>query len=187
MTDIIQIEAKDLLTVRDDIARVYREAFAEPPYNEGEAEAEHAASSLIQHARRNGFRLFVAKADTGQIIGFSYGYRGQPGQWWHDFVSKLLTPEARAKWLGDCFEFVELAVLPSFQGKGIGGELHDALISGLPYRTAVLSTYSGENRARHLYDKRGWTTLVDDLTFPGSNVPMVVFGLDLKPSKGERA
>ncbi len=150
MTDIIRIDPQQLHTVRDDIVRVYREAFAEPPYNEGESEAESAASSLRQHARRDGFRLFVARSDSGEVVGFCYGYHGQPGQWWHDFVSKLLTPEARAQWLSDCFEFVELAVHPAFQGQGIGGRLHDALLAGVPYRTAVLSTYSGENRARQL-------------------------------------
>ncbi|MGE5139638.1 MAG: GNAT family N-acetyltransferase, partial [Rudaea sp.] len=97
-----------------------------------------------------------------------------------DFVSRLLSPEARAQWLGNCFEFVELAVLPSQQGQGIGGQLHDALLEGVPYRTAVLSTYSGENRAMQLYIKRGWKRLVDELTFPGSTLPMVVLGLALE-------
>lgn len=187
MTEIIKIEPKDLLTVRNDIARVYREAFAEPPYNEGEAQAENAASSLAQHSRREGFRLLVARDETGQVVGFSYGYKSQPGQWWHDYVSRLLTPEERTNWLSNCFEFVEVAVLPSVQGQGIGGKLHDALLAGLPYETAVLSTYSGENRARNLYRRRGWATLVPDLTFPGSDLPMVVFGLQIKPTKGDRA
>ncbi len=186
MTEIVELKAKEIPAIREDLARVYREAFAEPPYNEGEAEADQAMQSLLsQHARRDGFRLFVAR-EGSQIVGFSYGYRGQPGQWWHDLVSKKLSPQDRQKWLSNCFEFVELAVLPSFQDREIGGKLHDALLAGLPYRTAVLSTYSGENRARHLFHNRGWKTLVEDLTLPGSHVPMVVFGLELKPQEGAR-
>ncbi len=181
MTRIVEIQPREIGNIKDDVTRVYREAFAEPPYDEGEAEAERAAQNLTQHSRRDGFRLLVAREESGEIVGFSYGYRGQPGQWWHDLVSRLLTPQAREHWLSNCFEFVELAVLPPFQGRGIGGELHDALLAGLPYRTAVLSTYSGENRARHLYQNRDWQTLVADLTFPGSNIPMVVYGRELAP------
>ncbi|MGB8644142.1 MAG: GNAT family N-acetyltransferase [Anaerolineae bacterium] len=180
MTLIVQVEPHEIAAIRDDIMRVYHAAFAAPPYNEGEAEADRAAQSLVQHARRDGFRLLVAREDSGQIVGFSYGYRGQPGQWWHDLVSKLLSHEARARWLGDCFEFVELAVLPTFQGRGIGGRLHDAILAGLPYRTAVLSTYSGEDRAHQLYRNRGWQTLVAELIFPGSPIPMIVYGLELQ-------
>ena len=180
MAQIVQVSPENIRPVRDGIVRVYAAAFGEPPYNEGEAEAEHAMQSLVSHSRRGGFRLFVAKDEAGQVIGFSYGYQGRPGQWWHDFVSRLLSAEARAQWLGNCFQFVELAVLPSFQGQGIGGRLHDALLAGVPYHTAVLSTYSGQNRAMGLYQKRGWKRLVDDLAFPGSTIPMVVLGLALE-------
>ncbi len=136
--------------------------------------------SLVSHSRRGGFRLFVARDEAGQLVGFSYGYQGRPGQWWHDFVSRLLSPEGQAEWLGNCFQFVELAVLPAYQGQDIGGRLHDALLAGVPYRTAVLSTYAGENRAMRLYQKRGWKRLANDLTLPGSTVPMVVLGLALE-------
>ncbi len=180
MAQIAEISPEEIRTVRDGIVRVYAAAFGEPPYNEGDAEAEHAMQSLVSHSRRSGFRLFVARDEAGQVVGFSYGYQARPGQWWHDFVSRLLSPEARAQWFVNCFEFVELAVLPSHQGQGIGGQLHDALLKGAPYRTAVLSTYSGENRAMKLYLKRGWKRLVDELTFPGSTLPMVVLGLALE-------
>ncbi len=182
MIQITQTDARDIASLRDQLQRVYLEAFAGPPYQEGEAEAESAIQALlVQHSRRPGFRLFVAREDGGPIVGFSYGYHGQPGQWWHDFVSRLLSPDVREHWLTNCFQFVELAVLPSAQGRGIGGKLHDALLADLTYRTAVLSTFSGENQAMHLYKSRGWTSLVPELHFPGSRVPLTVLGLELTP------
>lgn len=57
-------------------------------------------------------------------------------------------------------EFVELAVLPSHQGRGIGGQLHDTLLAGLPHQRALLATADDATTAAvHLYTKRGWQRL----------------------------
>jgi GNAT superfamily N-acetyltransferase len=76
-------------------------------------------------------------------------------------------------WGGGHFEVVELAVVPEMQGQGIGTALHDVLMSELPHRRALLSTWRFDCPARRLYVRRGWQLLVPDLD--GSSV----FGLDL--------
>jgi len=59
-------------------------------------------------------------------------------------------------------QVVGLHVLPSQWGHGIGGALHDralAALSGAGYRTAGLWVIAANNRARGMYEKRGWEVL----------------------------
>ena len=73
------------------------------------------------------------------------------------------------------FEFVELAVRPDSQRRGIGGGLHDALLAGLPHHRALLSTWREERPARRLYLKRGWQVLQEELDASSS-----LLGKDLR-------
>jgi ribosomal protein S18 acetylase RimI-like enzyme len=67
-------------------------------------------------------------------------------------------------------------VLPSWQGKGIGRSLLLSLASGRPERTAVLSTADAPTRARRLYRGLGFTDLLTDFRFSGSEPPYAVMG-----------
>ena len=37
---------------------------------------------LPRHAERDGFTFLLARTGDGRVAGFTYGYRGGPGQWW---------------------------------------------------------------------------------------------------------
>lgn len=179
------LSSQELTAVRDQILAVYLAAFAEPPYFEKEEDVARFAESLTRHTQREGFRCCIAEdSATGQVLGFTYGYTSQAGQWWYDRVAQALSQETIAAWLNGAFEFVELAVIPSMQGQRIGGKLHDALLAGLPHRTAVLSTYQAEIAALRLYRRKGWITLLQDYFFPGSDRRMVIMGLDLGQQSG---
>jgi GNAT superfamily N-acetyltransferase len=59
-------------------------------------------------------------------------------------------------------QVVGLHVLPSLWGQGIGSALHDcalAVLSGAGYRTAGLWVIAANDRARCMYEKRGWALL----------------------------
>ncbi|MGE5140248.1 MAG: N-acetyltransferase family protein [Rudaea sp.] len=178
-----EIDARDLPAMRDRIAGVYRAAFALPPYNEGEPETEAAMQSLLQHSRREGFRFRAARTAQGELVGFAYGYRGQDGQWWHDYVARFLDPQPREKWLSDCFQFVDIAVLPDRQRGGIGGQLLEATLDGLPYETAALTAFAGDNPALRLFLNHGWQILISDLVFPNTASPIVLLGRELTGPK----
>ncbi len=128
-----------------------------------------------QHSQRAGFRAFGA-FEAGRLVGFSYGYTGAPGQWWHDAVAARLSPGERRHWLDGVFELVELHVRPEDQGRGLGGRLHDLLLAGLPNRTAMLSTRRGETVAMALYRKRGWQVVIDEMLFAGNPMPFRILG-----------
>jgi ribosomal protein S18 acetylase RimI-like enzyme len=133
-----------------------------------------------RHLERDGFRC-VADWDAGlRLAGIAYGYRGAPGQWWHDLVSRAMDEQARARWLSQGhLEFVELAVRPDLRRQGIGGRLHDALLTGLDAPTAVLSTEVGNEPAIALYRGRGWEVVVPEVDFGQGYPPFLVMGREL--------
>ncbi len=143
-------------------------------------------SIMAGHATYPGFRaLTVAEDDeSGEPVGFGYGFRGAPGQWWHDTVARALAAtggaQAAAAWLDNAFEVAELHVAPAYQGSGIGSRLLLRLTSGRPERTAVLSTRDAETRARRLYRGVGFRDLLTSFSFyPGSEPPYAVMGAEL--------
>lgn len=138
---------------REDVLLVWNEVFGE--VEDGDVWRE---SVWDRHRRRADYRLATAH-DARRLVGFGWGYTGQPGQFWSDFVLETVGP-AVVDWVGGHFEFVELAVLPDLRGRGIGAQLHDTLLGGLPHRRALLGTEDDPTSpAVRLYTSRGWRRL----------------------------
>lgn len=111
-----------------------------------------------RHAARSGYRLVVA-TEGGVVVGFSWGYVGERGQYWTDLVAGALPVPLVEEWVGDHFEFVELAVAPYHRRHGLGRRLHDTLLDGVR-RPALLSTRDDPaDPAVRLYVSRGWRKL----------------------------
>jgi GNAT superfamily N-acetyltransferase len=176
---IVPLAVTEIESTQSALVSVYRAVFIEPPYFEDETGMQDFIARFPHHARRPGFRCCVAQQGES-IVGFAYGFTGEPGDGWWDMVADRLSDDEVETWLMDCFAFAELAVIPSVQGQGIGGRLHDALLRELPHRTAVLSTLQAETPAMRLYRNRGWVTLLRDFVFPGGGQPYVVMGLKLQ-------
>jgi ribosomal protein S18 acetylase RimI-like enzyme len=164
------------------------------------------ARAIIDRIRRAHGR---APAVPLRLVGFTYGFHGAPGQWWHDIVAGALAQGAAARarrafepggpgvlgavgapggagahdgdpgWLDDSFEVAELHVVPARQGVGIGRELLLRLTADRPERTAVLSTADTESRARRLYRGLGFTDLLTGYRFAGAEPPYAVMGARL--------
>jgi len=184
--EIVRVDQEEIARYRDGILKVYREAFGGPPYFEGPEHFERFNASLTSHAGRPGFHCCVArKPDGGQVVGFAYGYSGLPGGWWWDTVASALDKESAACWLEGCFEFVELAVTPACQRKGIGKLLHNALLGDIPHRTAVLSTLDADTPARRLYERMNWTTLLKGFRFPSGTTPYLIMARGLTATNDE--
>jgi GNAT superfamily N-acetyltransferase len=164
---------------RDHFVTIYRDAFSAPPYGKKEKEVMDFARSLPQHVKREGFRIVVALEETGQVLGFAYGYTNTPDQFWHEKVVQVAPPQVVSEWLLNSFRLVEIAVAPKAQGQGIGGLLHGRLLSDLPCRKAVLSTLAAETNAYKMYCNRGWVILLEEIFFPGIARPYRIMGLEL--------
>lgn len=171
MLALSQISAREALAVKDQLIDVYRAAFSPHPYNKTLSDIAGFSATFGRHTERQGFKCVVLRPEpdpAASVAGFAYGYTSQRGQWWHDIVAEALGPALEERWLSDCFELVELALHPAYQGMGWGGRLHDSLLRRLPHATAALSTLQSETAALHLYQKRGWVTVVADLRFPNT-------------------
>jgi ribosomal protein S18 acetylase RimI-like enzyme len=111
-----------------------------------------------RHAARAGYRLAVA-TDGGVVVGFAWGYIGQRGQYWTDLVCEVLPQNVTDDWVGGHFEFVELAALPAYRGRGLGSRLHDTLIAGVRQRCLLSTADDPTDPAVRLYLRRGWRKL----------------------------
>ncbi len=178
---IERVSCSDLTALWDEIICVYKAAFEPPPWNKILPDDIDAfASMLRRHLDRPGFNAVAARnGRTGTLIGFAYGYVSSQGQFFHDSVQKTLRKRFLSHWLSDCFELVEVAVIPEYQSLGIGGRLHDSLMLGLQCPRAILSTQSDAVPAMRMYLRKGWKILVDEFDFPGEPKPYVLMGWQL--------
>lgn len=157
---------------------VYSRAFALPPYSDPDRGEEIRSRMRDVHQDRAGFRAFCATIAESQVVGMIYGYRGQPGQWWHDTVLRELDRATAARWLGDSYELVEVAVDPDYQSRGIGEMLIGCLLEGVREATCVLSTRT-DSRAHNLYRRLGFE-VVTEMAFSPHGAPFYVMGKDLR-------
>jgi ribosomal protein S18 acetylase RimI-like enzyme len=176
----------------NELAAVYGAAMLAP--------REHLAgrrSMMERHTYHPQFRAVLVRPDGAaaggvpagaqdgriRVAAFSYGFRGEAGQWWHDVVRAGLTAAAGKRaaghWLTDSFEIAEVHVRPEYQRSGIGRAMLLRLTEGAEPRTALLSTQDLPSPARHLYRSLGFTDLLTDFCFPGGGPPYAVMGAEL--------
>mgnify|MGYP001088027695 CR=1 FL=1 len=167
----------DLLQRLDEVIEVYGQAMGYPMDL-----LLSRRSYIASHVHRRDFRAVATLADDGRLLGFGYGYRSEPGQWWHDQVSAAMTRQARAYWLSDCFEVVELHVRPEAQGRGLGANQLRTLLGLANAATVLLSTPEADesrSRAWRLYRRFGFVDVVRHFLFPGDSRPFAILGRTL--------
>jgi ribosomal protein S18 acetylase RimI-like enzyme len=184
-----ELTRTDFLAALEQLAAIYGAAMG--------AHADELPSRIAimeRHAGNPGFRaLAVSSPDHPGPVAFSYGFRGSPGQWWHDVVRAGLGAaagwQAAAGWLDDVMEVAEVHVDPAYQARGIGRRMLLELTRDRPERTALLSTRDALTPARRLYRSLGFTDLLTDFVFPGGGPPYAVLGavLPLADESGRAA
>lgn len=173
----------ELADWREHIADTYRSAFAPPPYLRTEADVRQFLGSLQVQHHEPGFQFLGAFAgDPAQLVGFAYVRRCRPGQWWYEAVALEMERAGLHDWLDGSYQLVELAVHLSYQGRGIGGELHDTVAGAHAGKRMLLSTSTKETVASRLYARRGWQTLIASFTFPGVRRPYRILGREPEAS-----
>ena len=173
MTEVVELGADGLRRRAEEVLDVYADAMGV-----ARSDAASRRSILANHLQRTGLRA-VGAVEGDQLLGVAYGYRGGPGQWWHDQVRAALTDEQAERWLDGSFEVCELHVRPEHHGTGLGRALVQALLAGTDAPTAVLTTPDGETRARGFYRAGGWLELQSGVRFPGDPRTFAVLALPL--------
>jgi ribosomal protein S18 acetylase RimI-like enzyme len=179
-----ELNRSDFLATMDDFLAIYASAMGADP-----AELPSRRAIMERHSGSPAFRaLAVTAGSSGRVVAFSYGFRGLPGQWWHDVVRAGISASAGLhtadRWLDDVLEIAEVHVDPAYQSRGIGRRMMLTLTARRSEHTAVLSTRDAQTPARRLYRSLGFADLLTDFLFPGGGPPYAVMGADL-PLLGE--
>jgi ribosomal protein S18 acetylase RimI-like enzyme len=162
----------------DSIGELYCMTFLGEKYSV--EDKQNAIKNIQKHARYEGFKGVKARDRDGNIVGFAYGYTSLPGQFYREKVEAQLSVEQINTWLGDCFEFVELAVSPAFRRLGIANTLHDVLLNGVNHRTALLTTGIDNSPAISFYEKKGWEAIKANAPVISEGHLQLIMGKELK-------
>ncbi|MGI5201643.1 GNAT family N-acetyltransferase [Spirillospora sp. CA-108201] len=153
MPDEIIVSAhdrSDTFDVLDELADLYEQAYAEPPFNSGPKFSRARFQDRTRdQVLASGFRLLTAR--RGEIlVGFAFGFSMMPGAWWAN-----ASPPPREVLDADKFVVVELVVSQPERGRGLGRRLLDGLLAGRPERFATLAAVM-EADSYGMYRRWGW-------------------------------
>ncbi|HZZ50806.1 MAG TPA: GNAT family N-acetyltransferase [Pseudonocardia sp.] len=177
---VVRFTPAELLDRLTEALRVYVTAMHYP-----RSAIRQRAPLWREHASRSGWRGVGALDNDGSLLGLGYGYRGAPGQWWHEEVRRGLIAgrSPNIQWLSDYFELTELHVLPAAQGRGLGESLLRLLVSDYPSSSVLLSTPELDQRnparAWRLYRRLGFVDVLRHHCFVGDPRPFAVLGSPL--------
>ncbi|MQA62524.1 MAG: GNAT family N-acetyltransferase [Actinophytocola sp.] len=175
----VQLSATEFRARLPEALTIYTHAMNYP-----HGTAEQRAPMWLAHMLRDGWRNITALDADDTMVGLAYGYRGMPGQWWHEQVRNGLAQDQRraSGWLTDYFELTELHVRPQYQGSGIGEELLLALLADVEQPRVLLSTPEGPSRAWRLYRRLGFGDVLRSYHFSGDPRPFAILGRSLPVS-----
>jgi hypothetical protein len=87
--DFQVVDADEALRHVDELTDLYREVYAEPPYEWSEEHAELFSKRFAGQCQDTGFSLIEAR-DSGQLIAFGFGVTLAPTTpWWQNLVTPL--------------------------------------------------------------------------------------------------
>jgi GNAT superfamily N-acetyltransferase len=134
------------------LSSVYADAYGVEP-------SSHKATAFEGRARqqfdRPGFDLVTAHIGN-RLVGFAFGYTLKAGDthWWGGVV-----PEPSADFLVETgsrtFVLSEIEVRRDWQQRGVGRQIHDALLTGRVEERATLAT-SPDAPTQSTYERWGW-------------------------------
>lgn len=139
--------------VVDELVNVYSRAFAEPPYNEGDAETQQFRAIYTRHAVSSQVGVTVARDNAGAVAGFAYGIGQPPGWWW-----RHSDPPPREVNAAPLFALYEWAVVPAYRKIGVGRQLLSELMESRTEPWATLNVNAAAN-AYQIYRRTGWRSV----------------------------
>lgn len=148
----------------EDAVRVYTSTWG---YN-----WEQSYAFFARYTTLPGFIGLVAIVDE-EVVGMGFGHEAFTGNWWYDRVTNEI---GTARLPIQSWILVELCVLDSHRGFGIGTAIHDALLERQPIAHTILSTEVTNKGARRLYERYNWQYLHYGMTFSEGGKEYVIMG-----------
>ncbi|WP_433294301.1 GNAT family N-acetyltransferase [Actinoplanes sp. CA-030573] len=176
MVTIVGVDAAGLREHQQQLAVIYRQCFAAPPWNEPAAETDGYPDRLHRQTSYPGARGVIARSGT-TVVAAAYGWPAPatlPEATEHDrAVRDAVPPELAALLVAPALVVAELMVAPSWQRQGLGRRLLAELVADAP--RAWLATHP-QAPAVALYEQTGWQR---QFTYRAGGHPLVLFTKDL--------
>ncbi|MFC5666202.1 GNAT family N-acetyltransferase [Kitasatospora misakiensis] len=144
--------------VLDEIAPLYEQVFAEPPYFEGPRDLAGFLEGYEAFRTMPGFRLVLARSGAA-LVGFAFGVLLQSdSRWWNGLgLDEGFTRENGHR----TFVIREIAVAPEQRRQGLGRELHAAVLEGAQVERVTLAVRPEAQAAMNMYEALGYRNLGD--------------------------
>ncbi|MFE4974234.1 GNAT family N-acetyltransferase [Kitasatospora sp. NPDC056651] len=144
--------------VLDEIAPLYEQVFAEPPYFEGPRDLAGFLEGYEAFRTMPGFRLVLARSGAS-LVGFAFGVLLQSGSHWWDGLG--LDEDFTRDDGHRTFVIRELAVAPGQRRQGLGRQLHTAVLGGPRVERVTLAVRPEAEAAMKMYEALGYRELGD--------------------------
>lgn len=147
---------------------VYAEAFAEPPYEETEADVSAAFRRFRSQTRKSTFVGALATTPDGEPIGMAYGYPLGPKTGWWDQLTEPVPEDMRREDGHRTFGLMELAVRAAWRRQGVARRLHATLLAGTDAERVLLNVRPDSKPAVAAYRSWGYRKVGDAQPWPGA-------------------
>ncbi|WP_434587560.1 GNAT family N-acetyltransferase [Streptomyces sp. A5-4] len=158
-TTVRRASGAAMLAHSPGIRAVYAEAFAGPPWHEGDAEARHYQDRLAADTARPGFTGALALGADRDVLGFATAFTSAtplPVDRSYACVTAALGAERAGAWLCGGLEVDELAVRPRAHRGGLGAALLDAVTREADDGRCWLLTSARAGATLRFYRRLGW-------------------------------
>lgn len=169
----ITVEALDgsaAAQAEDKFRLVYAEAFAEPPYNETEADVAATFRRFRAQTRKRTFRAALAHTEEGGPVGITYGYSLGPNTEWWDQLTTPVSDDIRREDGHRTFGLMELAVRTPWRGRGVARRLHKAVLIGIDAERVLLNVHPDSEAAHAAYRSWGYEKVGEARPWEGADL-----------------
>src|SRR5712692_2442783 len=142
----------------DELRALYREVYAEPPYEWGDEHAALFAERLEVQRAQPGFALIEGR-QKADLVGLCFGVTLQPSTPWWQHLLAPLPADVTTEHPGRTLAVVELLVRAPWRRRHIARAMHDMLLRDRPEQRATLTVLPAAQPAQQAYAKWGWRTV----------------------------
>lgn len=154
----------------DELAAVYRDVYAEPPYEWGTEHEELFIKRFAQQRLAAGFRLVEARSHD-ELIAFGFGVTlGANTTWWQGWLTPA-PDSVTHEYVGRTFALVELLVRRQWRRLHVAETIHARLLLNRNEKWATLTVLPEAAAAQAAYAKWGWYKVAQKRNpLPGSPI-----------------
>lgn len=175
---IERLYGSEAAAVEDELRLIYTEAFAEPPYDKTEQDADNNFRRFRSQVNKAGFRAVLARTADGEPAAMAYGYPLSANTGWWDTLIEPVPDAMRREDGRRTFGLFELAVRSRWRRAGVATALHRALLADAPEDRVLLNTRPEADAAQAAYRAWGYRQVGQGIPWRGAAVHDVML-LDL--------